>query len=153
MLKEALISLAMILSKGGAETRANVATDAIVKVTANFDATELYPEHANEPELAKEKLAKLLIAWSYWESSWHYQALGDGGRSCGIMQVMPRTGGMTCDKMRSSPEAGFRAGLGVIRSLNKLCGGLKPALGAYGSGRCGGIQKTVEKRCKASGAC
>jgi len=153
MLKEALISLAMILSKGGGETRANAAADAIVKVTANFDATELYPEHAKEPEIAKEKLAKLLIAWSYWESSWYHDALGDGGRSCGIMQVMPRTGGVSCSQMRSSPEAGYRAGLGVIRSLNKLCGGLRPALGAYGSGRCGGIPKIVGERCKKSGAC
>lgn len=153
MLKEALISLAMLLSHGGAETRANAAADAIIKVTADFDATELYPEHASEPKVAREKLAKLLIAWSYWESSWRHDVLGDGGRSCGIMQVMPRTGGVSCDKIRSSPEAGFRAGLGVIRSLNKTCGGLRPALGAYGSGKCGGIKKIVDERCKKSGAC
>ena len=153
MLKEALISLAMLLSKGGAETRANAAADAIIKVTADFDATELYPELKNDPAAAKEKLGKLLIAWSYWESSWRHDVVGDGGRSCGIMQVMPRTGGMTCDKLRSSPEAGFRAGLGAIRYLNKTCGGLRPALGAYGSGKCGGIKKIVAERCSKSGAC
>lgn len=153
MLKEALISLAMLLSGGGGETRANAAADAIIKVTADFDATELYPELANDPAAAKEKLGKLLIAWSYWESSWHHNAIGDGGRSCGIMQVMPRTGRVSCDKLRSSPEAGFRAGLGVIRYLNKTCGGLRPALGAYGSGKCGGIKKIVTQRCIKSGAC
>jgi hypothetical protein len=153
MLKEALIALALTLSGGGAETRARTAVDAISVVIADVDATELYPELSNDPKAAKEKLGKLLIAWSYWESSWKHDALGDGGRSCGIMQVMPRTGGVSCDKLRSSAVAGFKAGLGVIRSLNKTCGGLRPALGAYASGKCGGMKTLVEKRCTKSGGC
>lgn len=153
MLKEALISLAMLLSSGGGETRARAAADAIIKVTADFNAVELYPEHVNEPEVARMKLARLLIAWSYWESSWKHDALGDAGRSCGIMQVMPRTSNQSCDKIRSSPEAGFRAGLGVIKSLNKTCGGLRPALGAYASGKCGSMKKLVDQRCTRSGGC
>ena len=153
MLKETLISLALTLSGGGAETRARAAVDAISVVIAEVDATELYPELSKDPAAAKEKLGKLLIAWAYWESSWKHDALGDGGRSCGIMQVMPRTGGTSCDKMRSSPVEGFRAGLGVIRSLNKICGGLRPALGAYASGKCGSMKTLVEKRCNKSGGC
>jgi hypothetical protein len=153
MLKEALIALALTLSKGGAETRARAAADAIEVAVGNFDATELYPDMKDDPKGARQKLGRLLIAWSYWESSWQHDALGDGGRSCGIMQVMPRTGGKSCEQIRSSAVAGYRAGLGVIRSLNKTCGGLRPALGAYASGRCGSMQTLVAKRCKSSDGC
>lgn len=153
MLKEALVALALTLSGGGAETRARTAVDAIEVVTAGFDATELYPELKDNPEAARQKLGRLLVAWSYWESSWKHDALGDGGRSCGIMQVMPRTGGKSCEQIRTSAVSGFRAGLGVIRSLNKLCGGLRPALGAYASGKCGSMQSLVAKRCTVSKGC
>jgi hypothetical protein len=153
MLKTILLTLAMALSGGGAKGRATVAADEVVNIVDGVDATELYPHLKDKPEEAKERLARLLIAWSYWESAWDHKALGDGGRSCGIMQVNPRTIGMSCDEIRRSPRAGMMAGFRVIRRLNQLCGGLKPALGAYGSGRCGGIKTIVEKRCKASDGC
>ena len=153
MLREALIALAMLLSNGNAESRARAAVDAIEIVTAEVDATELYPELVGAPEEARNKLGRLLIAWSYWESSWIPDALGDQGRSCGVMQVMPRKGTPTCAEMRSSAVVGYRAGLSQIRALNKICNGLKPALGAYGSGKCGGLKKLVERRCSKSGGC
>jgi hypothetical protein len=153
MLKTILLTLAMTLSGGGAKGRATVAIDEIVNIVDSVDATELYPHLKDKPEEAKEKLARLLVGWSYWESAWDYKALGDGGRSCGIMQVNPKTIGMTCDEIRKSPRSGMMAGFKVIRYLNKTCGGLKPALGAYGSGKCGGIKSIVEKRCMQSGGC
>jgi hypothetical protein len=153
MLKTLLLTLAMALSGGGAKGRATVAIDEIVNIVDSVDATELYPHLKDKPEEAKEKLARLLVGWSYWESAWDHQALGDGGRSCGIMQVNPRSIGMTCDEIRKSPRAGMMAGFKVMRYLNKKCGGLKPALGAYGSGKCGGIKTIVEKRCSISGGC
>lgn len=153
MLKTILLTLAMALSGGGAKGRATVAIDEVVNIVDSVDATELYPHLKDKPEEAKEKLARLLVSWSYWESAWDHNALGDGGRSCGIMQVNPKTIGMSCAELRSSPRAGMHAGFRIIRRLNQVCGGLKPALGAYGSGQCGGIKSIVEKRCKASGGC
>lgn len=153
MLRETLIALAMFLSDGKAETRAQAAIDAVEIVVAEVDATELYPNLVNKPEEARNKLGRLLIAWSYWESSWMPDALGDQGRSCGVMQVMPRKGTPTCSEMRSSAVVGYRAGLAQIRALNKICKGLKPALGAYGSGTCGSLKKVVESRCSKSGGC
>jgi len=153
MLKTILLTLAMVLSGGGAKGRATVAADEVVNIVDSVDATELYPHLKDDPEEAKKRLARLLIAWSYWESAWDHKALGDGGRSCGIMQVNPKGIGMTCDQLRSSPRAGLWAGYRVIRRLNQICGGLKPALGAYGSGKCGGIKTIVEKRCRISDGC
>lgn len=153
MLKTLLLTLAMALSGGGAKGRATIAIDEVVNIVDNVDATELYPHLKSDPEEAKKRLARLLIAWSYWESAWDHRALGDGGRSCGIMQVNPKTIGMTCEDLRRSTRDGMMAGFRVIRRLNQLCGGLKPALGAYGSGRCGGIKGIVEKRCKISEGC
>lgn len=153
MLKTILLTLAMALSGGGAKGRATVAIDEVVNIVDGVDATELYPHLKNNPAEAKERLARLLIAWSYWESAWDHNALGDGGRSCGVMQVNPRTIGISCEELRRSTRSGMVAGFRVIRRLNKLCGGLKPALGAYGSGQCGGIKTTVEKRCTISGGC
>jgi membrane-bound lytic murein transglycosylase MltF len=153
MLKTLLLTLAMALSGGGAKGKAMIAADEVVQIVDNVDATELYPHLKNDPEEAKARLARLLISWSYWESTWDHTALGDGGRSCGIMQVNPQTIGMSCSELRRSPRAGLQAGFRVIRRLNQLCGGLKPALGAYGSGKCGGIKSIVEKRCKISEGC
>ena len=153
MLKTILLSLAMALSGGGAKGKATVAIDEVANIVDGVDATELYPHLKDNPQEAKERLGKLLVAWSYWESAWDPKALGDGGRSCGIMQVNPRTIGVSSDKMRSSPRAGLEAGFRVIRRLNQLCGGLKPALGAYASGKCGGARKIVDFRCNKSGGC
>ena len=153
MLKTLLLTLAMALSGGGAKGKATVAIDEVDAIVDSVDATELYPHLKNDPEEAKRRLGRLLISWSYWESSWDHRALGDGGKSCGIMQVNPRGIGMSCDELRASPRAGMMAGFRVIRRLNQICGGLKPALGAYGSGKCGGIKKIVEKRCRISEGC
>lgn len=153
MLKTILLTLAMMLSGGGAKGRATVAADEVVNIVDSVDATELYPHLKNDPDEAKRRLGRLLIAWSYWESAWDYKALGDKGRSCGIMQVNPKSIGMTCEEIRSSPRAGMQAGFKVIRKLTQVCGGLKPALGAYGSGKCGGIKSIVEKRCRISEGC
>lgn len=153
MLKTILLTLAMALSGGGAKGRATVAIDEVVDIVDGVDATELYPHLKDKPEEAKERLARLLVGWSYWESAWDHRALGDGGKSCGIMQVNPKSIGMSCEEIRKSPKAGIDAGFRVIRRLNQICGGLKPALGAYGSGKCGGIKKTVEKRCKLTDGC
>lgn len=153
MLKTLLLTLAMALSGGGAKGRATTAIDEVTNIVDSVDATELYPHLKDKPDEAKARLGRLLIAWSYWESAWDYKALGDGGRSCGIMQVNPKVIGMTCEELRSSPRAGLQAGFRVLRRLNQICGGLKPALGAYGSGKCGGIKTIVEKRCRISEGC
>ena len=153
MLKTLLLTLAMALSGGGAKGRATVAIDEVVNIVDSVDATELYPHLKDKPEEAKTRLARLLISWSYWESAWDHNALGDGGRSCGIMQVNPRTIGMSCMELRSSPRTGMQAGFRVIKRLTQVCGGLKQGLGAYGSGKCGGVKSIVEKRCKISDGC
>jgi len=152
MLKAALLTLALALSGGGLKGRAEKIIDEVVVVADKADVSVFYPELKDKPEEAKEKLARLLVAWSYWESTWDFKAIGDNGRSCGIMQVATSRA-ESCSSLTASAHAGLASGLQKLEFLVKRCGGLKPALGAYASGKCGGVPNLVERRCKVSGGC
>jgi hypothetical protein len=154
MLKSAILALALSMSGGKLKERAELATDEVINVTSTVNVFDFYPELKDSPEEAREKLGKLLIAWSYWESTWDFKAIGDRGRSCGIMQVAAgAASGKTCMQLTSSAHEGYVAGLNAMKYLVVRCGGLRPALGAYASGKCGGVPTLVERRCKKSGAC
>lgn len=153
MLKSAILALALELSGGQLKGRAAMAVDAATIAASKVNATEFYPDLKNDPEAAQEKLVRLLVAWSYWESTWDHKAVGDAGRSCGIMQVGAITAGRTCKELTASPAAGYTAGLTHMRYLVNRCGSLRSALGAYASGKCGSVQSLVTRRCTKSGGC
>jgi hypothetical protein len=153
MLQSTLLALALVLSNGELPKRAALVVDDVISVESTVDPVEFYPELAKEPELAREKLGRLLVSWSFWESTWNHKAIGDGGRSCGIMQVMARTHNRTCSELTASRKAGLTAGLQEMKYLVGKCGNIKSAMGAYISGKCGALPKLIEKRCKISGGC
>lgn len=153
MLKSAILALALELSGGQLKGRAANAVESASVAASAVDATEFYPALKSNPEEAQEKLTRLLVAWSYWESTWDYRAIGDNGRSCGIMQVAAITAGRTCNELIASPKAGYAAGLTHMKYLVKRCGSLKSALGAYAAGKCGAVPALVERRCTKSGGC
>ena len=108
---------------------------------------------AEDPDAARAKVARLWVVWTFYESSFRSDVVGDHGRSCGIAQVQPRPGGPTCAEMRRSAYVGMEAGAAFLESLVAQCGSLRSALGAYASGRCGGAPALVARRCSEAGGC
>jgi hypothetical protein len=95
-----------------------------------------------------------LWGWSFWESSWRVDALGDAGTACGLLQVhdpgvwLP---GATCASVRADPVLGVRAGLRVMRYAIGRCGSVASGLGMFASGRCGWVAPLVARRCRLLG--
>ena len=110
-------------------------------------------------EDGKAKTAALLLTIAFHESGWRADALGDGGKSCGIMQTQqPQKwiSGSTCDKVRADGKLGYRVGLAILRHAKTTCGVGTPAkvwLGMYASGMCGMAQVAAKKRCAPAGVC
>ena len=128
---------------------------------AVHDVVEVVDE---EPSLfagddGKAKTAALLITISFHESGWKTDALGDGGKSCGVMQTQqPQkwVAGATCDKVRADRKLGYKVGLAVLRGAKEKCGANTTAkvwLGMYASGMCGMAQVAAKKRCAPAGVC
>jgi hypothetical protein len=104
--------------------------------------------------LDAEQTARLLVTWGYFEAAWKADAVGDGGRSIGVMQVNSMwLGPHKVADVLASRRLGFRLGLAIMRQAIAKCGSVKSGLGAFASGKCGGAQELVERRCKLSGAC
>jgi len=107
----------------------------------------------------KAKTAALLLTISYYESGWKADALGDAGKSCGVMQTQhPEKWipGATCAKVLADRKLGYRVGLAVLRHAKATCAPGAPAkvwLGLYASGVCGFAQVAVKKRCSPAGVC
>jgi len=85
--------------------------------------------------------ARRAFVWAYFESAYQTDALGDGGKSCGVMQVT-KTGldllkGATCESVRKDRVQGFRVGLRTMKVLIDKCGSVEAGLGAYATnGEC-----------------
>ncbi len=107
----------------------------------------------------KAKTAALLLTISFFESGWKADALGDAGKSCGVMQTQNPSKwieGATCAKVLADRKLGFRVGLAVLRHSKATCAAGSPAkvwLGLYASGTCGMAQAAVKRRCAPAGVC
>lgn len=105
----------------------------------------------------RARTASLLLVWSWRESAWRADAVGDAGRSLGAMQ----TGAMWLRghapaEVLSDRKLGLRLGLEAMRELAAMCGSVKRGLYAYASGTCNGTARAralVANRCAVSGAC
>lgn len=98
------------------------------------------------------KDAKLLTVFGYHESEFRTDAVGDSGRSLGVLQVW--TGHLDPEHKEAilkDPALGFRLGYSTMRRLIRRCGSVKAGLGAYATGRCGGAPKLVGWRCTQAG--
>jgi hypothetical protein len=107
---------------------------------------------AKDPEAARVKLAKIYAEWIVYESNGRGDVAGDGGSSCGIMQVKPWHVKKSCEELRKNNFVGITAGADVLEGHVKQCNGnLKQALGAYsGRGKCE-VFDLVTKRCNEIG--
>ena len=107
----------------------------------------------------KAKTAALLLTISFYESGWKADALGDAGKSCGVMQTQNPSKwieGATCAKVLADRKLGFRVGLAVLRHAKATCAAGAPTrvwLGMYASGICGNAQVAAKKRCAPAGVC
>lgn len=79
--------------------------------------------------------ARRAWTWAYFESAYTTDALGDAGKSCGVMQVTS-TGlallkGATCESVRKNRVEGFRVGLRTMKERIDACGSVRSGLTAY----------------------
>lgn len=124
-----------------------------VMVRANEATAEIATVVAGLPEAERENWARILFVWSAHESAWMADAVGDGGKSIGVMQVNAMwLGQHTTAEVLKDRALGFRIGLGIMRKLVAQCGSMAGGLGAFASGKCGGAQVLVKRRCKLAGA-
>lgn len=137
--------------------RAGRAIEAAVEATEREGPLPL--SAAVDPELRTVLTAKLLVTWSFFESGWKPDAVGDGKdgvpKSYGIMQVQNPgrfVTGATNEKVLADPVLGYRVALAVLRQAIKACGGVREGLGLYATGKhCGGASALVDKRMKLAG--
>lgn len=114
-------------------------------------------EGVPEPAWADEQDFLLEQAWE--EGRWRVSPLGsnDAGAACGVVQInrwqIPEGLG-TCEELRASRVAAFRAWHAMFAATLTRCGSVRSALGAIMStGKCGAVPKLVARRCARSGAC
>jgi hypothetical protein len=107
-----------------------------------------------EGDDARERTALLLLAWSWGESRWNAKAVGDSGRSLGVMQVnrMWLRGTPPADVL-ASRRVGLSLGLAHMRDSVAACGSIARGLGAYAGGRCWMAPRLVAARCSQIGGC
>lgn len=98
--------------------------------------------------------ARLALVWSFRESSWRLDAIGDDGRSLGICQSsiaeIAAARSTVRAVMRSRAEA-VRVCLHTIRLAHARCGGLASGLGFVATGRCSVGLYLVRRRCVEAG--
>lgn len=109
------------------------------------------------PEADRATWTRRAWVWAFFESAYVTDALGDAGKSCGVMQVTS-TGlallkGATCDSVRKNRVDGFRVGLRTMKHLIDKCGSVESGLGAYATnGECKkGTIGLVVRRMKLAG--
>lgn len=127
------------------------ATDPIV-LRADGAAADIAALVGELPEAERETYARLLFTWSGKESGWTTSAIGDAGKSVGILQVnVMWLGGHKVADVLKDRMLGLRIGLGVMRDAVKKCGSLRAGLGLYASGKCDGAPGLVHRRCALAG--
>jgi membrane-bound lytic murein transglycosylase MltF len=92
---------------------------------------------------ARRRTARLLAVWAWHESSGRADAIGDGGRACGVMQLHEHArNGTPCEMILRDRRLGLRLGLRYMRQAVAYCGGsITAGLSAYASGICRGAER------------
>lgn len=106
-----------------------------------------------DPLGARVRTARILLVMAIFESAGRTRALGDGGRSCGVLQQQPYWTGTTCDALRADRRYALRSGLAVMRDAVARCGSIRAGLGLYAGGKCGARPDLVKLRCTIAQAC
>lgn len=130
---------------------------AVVRASAAADDVIVVVQKRVEPA-HREKWARILFAWGYYEASWWANPKGsnDQGAACGVMQVHnpeKYLDGASCARVRADRQLGFAVGLELLLKLEKDCGSTAGALTAYSmDGACKPyVIPLVASRCKKAG--
>ena len=149
---EALFLFASLF--GATEVRTKEMVKIATELSAERNPAVYYPELAKtDMESARVKMARLWLAYAFFESSFNQKAMGDHNTSCGLMQVKPKMGYPTCKQMLADPKVAMRAGAMAMEDGIKECGSLMSGLSMYVSGHCRMGKYVAEYRCKKIGGC
>jgi hypothetical protein len=112
---------------------------------------------AEAPLVEGDRLAtaSVLLVWSWKESAWRANAIGDGGKACGATQLHAiARDGHTCAELTADRRLALRVGLAWMRRMRDVCGSVRGGLNAYASGSCQGTirsRRIVDHRLKLAG--
>lgn len=107
---------------------------------------------SDDADEAREATGRLLLEWAARESALRADAVGDGGRSFGVLQVSRQwLDGHAPAEVLASRRLGLSLGLAVMRVAIAKCGSVRGGLGLYASGKCSGAPSLVARRCVAAG--
>ncbi len=104
----------------------------------------------------RERTARLLLVWSWRESAWRADAIGDSGASLGAMQMNRSWLGSRARDVLGDRRLALRLGLALMRNLAESCGSVRRGLHAYACGTCSGsvrARELVANRCALAGGC
>lgn len=146
--------LALRLSHHRVDDRAIEISEVVTEVVEAHDPALIFPKLGRaDPYSAREEIARVVVRWSFGESTWETKAVGDGGKACGLMQPHWRYTVFTCEELKD-PRRNLDVALTIIERYVHKCGSLRAALGAYATGGlCGGAPKLVESRCEFGTIC
>ncbi|NBT35824.1 MAG: hypothetical protein EBT03_09880 [Betaproteobacteria bacterium] len=81
--------------------------------------------------------AAILTVWAFHESRWNACAVGDSGRSIGLMQVnRVWIGQKRASQVMCNAQAGMEEAIKILDVLTEKCGTPRRALTAYATGKC-----------------
>jgi hypothetical protein len=98
---------------------------------------------------------RLLVVWAWKEAAYRANAIGDGGKACGVLQLHAiARAGHTCAELTADRRLALRVGLAWMRQMRDTCGSVRRGLLAYASGSCFGSLRAralVDHRLKLAG--
>lgn len=142
---ESLLALALLLpgvQDGVKHNELHTVVDDVCHV-----ATTEEPLHfSDDDESNRERTARVLLVWSFFESAWKPYARS--GPYIGAMQVHQAHLLHTTKEVLKSRQVGLREGLRVLRNDVQECGSIRGGLNRYSSGDCSKKLPLVSMRCK-----
>jgi hypothetical protein len=139
---QTILTLIIALHPGLRLAEVGAITEDIVQAVE--EGPELFP--------SKEDTAKLLTVFAWKESAFRMGAVGDGGRSIGLLQM--NRGHLTPEeqyRVLTDRRFALQKGLAFMAEMVSRCGSLRGGLSAYATGSCRMAPKLVEHRCKQAG--
>lgn len=137
-----ILTFIIALHPGLRLAEASAIAEDIVQVVT--DGPELLP--------AKEDTARLLTVFAWKESAFQTTAVGDGGRSIGLLQM--NRGHLTTEEqgqVLTDRRFALQKGLAFMVQMAARCGSIRGGLAAYATGSCRLAPKLVEHRCRKAG--
>lgn len=125
----------------------------MVRASGAYDDIQAALAADDVPLAARPLWTRRAFTWSYYESSFVTAAVGDNGKSLGVMQVQTPEKwlkGATRELVLKDRVMGYRVGMAVMKQLIDKCGSVRVGLTAYATdGACHDWKlPVVTHRCK-----